>query len=385
MHYSQKRVLITGGAGFIGSRTALKLLKRGCEVTVLDNLSSQIHGDNPETSYTFKLIKDKVRLIHGDVRNSADWEIALKGQDAVFHLAAETGTGQSMYEISRYSAVNVHGTSLLLDHLVNSNHSVKKMVVASSRSIYGEGKYRCVEHNIVYPDPRREEDMARGDFAVKCPVCQADVEPVATDEDSPPKPSSVYSITKVAQEQLMLTIGRSINVPVVALRYQNVYGPGQSLANPYTGILSIFSSALFNGEKINVFEDGMESRDFVFIDDVVETNIRAIEREDVEYCAINVGTGVSTSVLEVVDTLSSFYDIGSNVRVTGNFRCGDIRHNFADITRLEKLLGYSPRYSFAEGIELFSEWVINEHREVAQTEDLYHASIVEMRRKGLLK
>jgi dTDP-L-rhamnose 4-epimerase len=287
------RILITGGAGFIGSHIALKLLDKGYSVTVLDNLNSQIHGKDPEsTSPLYRSIKDKVQFIHGSVTDKSDWVRALDGQEAIIHLAAETGTGQSMYEIERYSSVNIGGTALMLDILTNTEHCVKKVIVASSRAIYGEGRYKCDIHGEVFPESRKDEDMARGDFECKCPVCGAEVVLMSTTEESKIHPTSVYGISKHTQEQLVMTVCPTIGIAPVAFRYQNVYGAGQSLSNPYTGILSIFSTRIKNGNGINVFEDGHETRDFVYIDDVVDATIAALESSSADGEIFNVGTGV---------------------------------------------------------------------------------------------
>lgn len=380
-----KNILITGGAGFIGSSVALKLAGRGCTVTVLDNLSPQIYGDKPDSSYTYALIKDKVRFVQGDVCNAADWQKVLPGQDAVLHLAAETGTGQSMYQVDHYAQVNVRGTSLFLDYLVNAQHDIKKVVVASSRSIYGEGKYSCVEHGVVYPEARKSQDMLRGEFEPKCPICNISVTAVATDESSQLKPASVYAVTKLTQEQLVLAVAASQNISAFALRYQNVYGPGQSLLNPYTGILSIFSTALFNNKPINIFEDGLESRDFVYVDDVAEATVRALLFEGEGQYSLNVGAGVATTVIDVVKALSQAYGLTAEYNVTGNFRAGDIRHNFADVKGLERVLGFKPGWSFADGIGQFANWVKAEKDKQPLVASGYEKSLEEMRQKGLLK
>ena len=221
-----KRILITGGAGFIGSNLALSLIKKGYIVTVLDNLSEQIHGRNPDTSFLYKSIINKVIFIRGDVTNREDWTKALIGQDAVIHLAAETGIGQSMYEIYKYSNVNIGGSALFLDILANSRHQIKKIIVASSRAIYGEGRYYCSSHGEVYPLTRNEKDLVKGFFECKCPLCDKSIELLSTHEDSKIQPQCVYAITKYNQEQLFLVAGKSLNIPAVAFRYQNVYGPG---------------------------------------------------------------------------------------------------------------------------------------------------------------
>lgn len=373
------RVLITGGAGFIGSNLALRLIKRGCQVTVLDNLLPQIHGEEPQNSQLYRSIKDLVKFIHGDVRNKEDWEKALKGQEVVVHLAAGTGTGQSMYMIQEYIDVNVNGTALLLDLLINSKHQIKKMVLASSRAIYGEGKYLCEKCGTVYPTARGDADLLKGDFNIKCPNCGSDVEPVATDEKSLIHPTSIYGISKQTQEEMVMLMGQCSNIPAVALRFQNVYGPGQSLSNPYTGILSVFSTRIKNDNYINIFEDGLEGRDFVYIDDVVDSIILSIEKEEADGEVFNVGSGISTDVLSVANVLKEAYHSQVELKVTGNYRVGDIKNNFADITKISKKLGYSPKYSFEEGIARFVEWVNTQQIEA----DLYKKSILEMAEKGL--
>ena len=322
-------ILITGGAGFIGSNLALRLIEKGYKVTVLDNLSEQIHGENPEeSSPLYNSIKDKVTFIQGTVTDELDWKRALEGQDAVVHYAAETGTGQSMYEVKKYTEVNVQGTALMLDLLVNIPNLVKKVVIASSRSIYGEGKYKSKELGFVYPGHRHDVDMDNNDFEVKYPNSSA-LELVATDEESKIHPSSVYGITKQNQEQMVMTVCPTVGIAPVAFRYQNVYGPGQSLSNPYTGILSIFSTQIKNGNGINIFEDGKETRDFVFIDDVVDATILGLEKAEANGEVFNVGTGVATDVVAVAQTLINNYGIRAPMTITGNYRLGDIRHNYA--------------------------------------------------------
>ena len=373
-----KNILVTGGAGFIGSNLALDLLKKGYNVRVLDNLSEQIHGQEPILP---KKISGAVEFIRGDVRNKADWGKALDKQHIVVHLAAETGTGQSMYEIQKYVDVNINGTAILLDYLVNNRHTVEKVIVASSRAIYGEGKYFCPEHGDVYPGERNESDLQKGDYEPKCPFCNKSISIRPTDENSRVHPSSVYGITKQNQEQMVLNVCKSIGLPAVAFRYQNVYGPGQSLKNPYTGILSIFSTQIRNGNNINIFEDGKESRDFVFIDDVVRATVLGIEKEEANYQSLNVGSGIQTTVLEVATILNQQYEKEVELIVSGNFRLGDIRHNFADLTKIKNLLGFKPGYSFREGAALFSQWV----KEQDVEEDRFSKSIQEMEAKGLFK
>lgn len=378
-----KHVLISGGAGFIGSNVALKLIEQGYDVTVLDNLSPQIHGDDPErTSPLYINIKDKVNFIKGSVTSRDDWRKALKGVDAVLHLAAETGTGQSMYEIEKYVNVNIGGTAILLDILTNEKTDVRRVVVAESRAIYGEGRYWSDDLNqYVYPDERPEESMSQGDFEVKYPGCATPLKLVGTTEDSRIHPGSVYGITKQVQGQLVHLVCRSIGIESVSFRYQNVYGPGQSLSNPYTGILSIFSTRIKNGNGINIFEDGLETRDFVYIDDIADATILGLTRGGASGHAFNIGTGVATDVLTVAKTLIKHYGKEVPLTVSGNYRLGDIRHNFADISKARKLLGFEPKWNFDRGIEQFCRWVDGQPVHA----DNYEKSIEYMKQKGLYK
>ncbi|HEX4130487.1 MAG TPA: NAD-dependent epimerase/dehydratase family protein [Pirellulales bacterium] len=375
-----QRVLITGGAGFIGSHLTCALVDRGVAVTVLDNLSPQIHGRDGQ-SPTLGTIRDLARIIRGDVRDRAAIEEAVAGQDAVVHLAAETGTGQSMYEIERYVDVNVRGTSVLLDVLSAAKTKVRKLVVASSRAVYGEGSYHCPQHGTVYPGSRSDERLVAGDFEVKCPHCGTNVECIATDESAKLHPSSVYGITKLSQEQLVMATGRAAGFPVTALRYQNVYGPGQSLSNPYTGILSIFSTRILNGNDIQIFEDGSESRDFVFIDDVVDATVLALENPAADHEVFGVGTGQPTSVVTVAEALRDAYGRQSALFVNGKYRLGDIRHNYADLTKITAKLGFRPRYDFRSGIAQFVAWVEGQSVPADQSDRSLH----EMAAKGLYK
>lgn len=379
-----KNILITGGAGFIGSNIAHKLVEKGYQVTILDNLSPQIHGVEPEKTsplYRSLLNMPSIHFIKGSVTSRSDWKLALNQVDAIIHLAAETGTGQSMYEIQKYVDVNVGGTALMLDMLANEKHQVKRVIVAASRAIYGEGKYKCPVHGDVYPLERIEKDMEKGDFECKCPICHTKLELVPTTEDSKIHPTSVYGITKYTQEQLVMLVGKSLGIDTVAFRYQNVYGPGQSLSNPYTGILSIFSTQIKNGNNINIFEDGLESRDFVYIDDVADATILGLEVPEAAYHSFNVGADLPIDVLTVAKTLVKNYNTDTEIKISGNYRLGDIRHNYADITLAKEILGYFPKINFKEGIRRFCAWVDTQKIQ----EDKYEESITEMKRKGLYK
>lgn len=378
----KKNILITGGAGFIGSNLALKLIEKGHTVTVLDNLSEQIHGADPlVTSPLYQSIYDKVKFIKGTVTSEDDLKKAISGQDVIVHLAAETGTGQSMYQIKHYVNVNIGGTAIMLDLLANTAHNVKKVVIASSRSIYGEGKYYSEEFGIVYPSHRTDTNMMKGHFEVTYPGCEKALQLLATDEDSKIHPSSVYGITKQNQEQMIMTVCPTIGIAPVAFRYQNVYGPGQSLSNPYTGILSIFSTLIKNGKEINVFEDGRETRDFVFIDDVVDATILGIEMPEADNAVFNVGTGVAIEVNTVVNELMENYNKRVPIKISGNYRLGDIRHNFADLKKISDRLNFAPKVTFKEGISMFAKWVETQ----TVKNDKYEQSLQEMKDKGLFK
>lgn len=379
---TNKKILITGGAGFIGSNLSLFLLEKGYEITVLDNLSEQIHGSNPEEkSPLYNSIKNQVNFIKGTVTNRDDWQKAIGENEIIVHFAAETGTGQSMYQISHYTDVNIGGTALMLDILANTKTSVKRVVVASSRAIYGEGKYHSPELGNVYPAHRTAAEMDKGNFEVTYPGAQSALQLLPTDEDSKIHPSSVYGITKYNQEQMVMTVCPAIGIEPVAFRYQNVYGPGQSLSNPYTGILSIFSTLIKTGKSISIFEDGKESRDFVFIDDVIKATWLGIERPEAAGQVFNVGTGVATTVSEVATLLIRLYAADTLVKITGNYRLGDIRHNYADLSKIKGLLGFEPEVSFANGLRMFTDWVNTQ----SVTNSRYDESIKEMKEKGLMK
>jgi dTDP-L-rhamnose 4-epimerase len=375
-----KNILITGGAGFIGSNLTVKLVSKGYNVTILDNLSKQIHGENQDSTL-YNSIKDKATFILGDVCNKSDWQKALRNQDSVIHLAAETGTGQSMYEITRYNEVNIIGTAHLLNILANQEHTIEKILIASSRSIYGEGKYLCHNHGVTFPNERNAADMAKGNFNPICNKCNKELILKATDENSKIHPSSIYGITKQQQEQMILLMGKALKIPAVALRYQNVYGPGQSLSNPYTGILSIFSTRLLNGNDLDIYEDGEESRDFVFIDDVVDATVLALEKKEANHQIFNVGSGVATTVLEVANTLKKLYASNVNINISGKYRLGDIRHNYADLSKIKNVLGFHPMFNFRTGISEFVNWVKTQNIQ----EDKYENSIKELKQKGLIK
>lgn len=375
-----KKILITGGAGFIGSNLSRRLLKDGFEITILDNFLPQIHGDK---DYLPDDLQNKVKLIKGDVADTAVLYEALAGQHAVVHYAAETGTGQSMYNISHYTNVNIQATAALCEYIVTADHEIQTVVVASSRSIYGEGKYISKEYGAVYPNGRTFKDM-KSSFEVACPISgRFDLELAATDESSAIHPSSFYGITKQVQEQMVILACKLKNINGFALRYQNVYGPGQSLKNPYTGILSIFSRLALQNEEINIFEDGLESRDFVYIDDVVSATASCITTENSGQFILNVGSGVPVPVIDVANEIVAYLKSSSKIVVSGAFREGDIRHNYADLTLAKKILNYDPKWNFKKGIAEFLNWVLIQN-DIPSTNDDYQQSLNELKIRGLL-
>ncbi len=371
------KTLITGGAGFIGTHLSRKLLQEGVEVRIFDNFNPQVHS-KPCLHHD---LQGHVELIQADVRDRDALHKALANCDAVVHLAAETGTGQSMYQVAQYEQVNVGGTAHLIDYLMNYRSSrVTRLITASSRAIYGEGKYFCTEHQVVYPEARRSEDMMQGFFEPRCPHCSNFCEALPTDENSPLHPLSFYGLTKQMQEQMTLLCGKTLGISAFALRYQNVYGPGQSLTNPYTGILAIFSSRARENMPIHIFEDGRESRDFVYVHDVVETTWRCLQAEQ-KCIAMNVGSGARTRVEDVAHEIVSYFESASTVTVNGAFRLGDIRHNVADLARMQQITGCWPLISFPEGIRLFLEWVQEQDHQCKG----YERSLEELRSRGLMQ
>lgn len=369
--------MITGGAGFIGTHVARRLLGKGYDITILDNFSEQIHGTDRQLAPD---LRGEVRLVVGDVRSEDAWRKALLGQEMVIHLAAETGTGQSMYRVRHYTDVNIAGTSALVELLLGGKSEVQSLILASSRAVYGEGAYKCEQHGTVYPGGRTVVDMKNGEYEPKCPVCSLPCLTVPTTEEAPFRPTSLYGLTKQVQEQMVLLYAQALRINGFALRCQNVFGPGQSLKNPYTGILAIFSNQARANEPIYIFEDGKESRDFVYIDDVVEATVRCVEAKPQPPAALNIGSGCPVSVQQVAEAIVRHFNSKSQVVVNGAFREGDIRHNTADLTRAEDVLGFQPAWKFADGLQAFLTW---SERQDAGTV-LYEHSLAEMREKGLM-
>ena len=383
------RVLVTGGAGFIGRFLVRRLLDAGREVTVLDALVDAVHGPDAEPPHELQ----GARFVRGDVREASAWRTALEGVELIYHLASETGTGESMYRARRYVDVNVGGTALLCDLLGVMDSLPSRVVLASSRAIYGEGPYRCPTHGILHPGPRSAERLAAGAWDPECPTCGTLLEPSPSGPDTLAQPSSVYGLTKRDQEELLLSLLPARGIEVVSLRLQNVYGPGQSLRNPYTGILSIFAVRLLDGGSISVFEDGRESRDFVHVDDVVEAFLRAgdvdlgsvtpVGQRDpsAPTLVLDIGSGHGTSVIEVARLLAQACGAGEDrLRVTGDYRIGDVRHACCDPTRLSEVLEMESRTSLEEGIQGLIAWVRGAERPGSRLDD----ALDEMRAAGLL-
>ncbi len=374
------RILITGGAGFIGSATARALAASGHHVTVLDTFSEQVHGTDALPGRDLTAVADVVR---GDVRDVTLLRDLVPESDVVVHLAAETGTGQSMYDITHHADVNVGGTAALLEILTVVPTKVRRVVLASSRAIYGEGSYRCETDGLVHPVGRDDAALRTGRFDPDCPHCGRPLTMVPTTESAALHPASVYAATKLAQENLLLAVARAKNFSAYALRYQNVYGAGQALANPYTGILAVFAREMLGGRPVEVFEDGLESRDFVHVRDVADVNVRAIEAPGRAVEVVNIGTGRAVPVIEIARLLARELGCTADIGVSGRFRAGDIRHNCADIERARRLLGFEPRVSLEVGLSEFCGWA----REVLaadQADDRYRESLAELEARGLM-
>jgi dTDP-L-rhamnose 4-epimerase len=351
------RVLISGGLGFIGLEVAQLLVQQGYSVLLFDNLSPQIHGAIPDLAGIRLLRGAKVEVFRGDVAKPGDWAAALEKVGAVVHLAAETGTAQSMYEISRYTETNAGGTARLLDHLANHRHEVAKVILASSRSVYGEGAYRCPRCGLVYPAARSEERLRSQQWQPACPTCGGAIDAAATPETAMTAPASIYAATKLAQEDLVRVASKALGIPAVIYRFQNVYGEGQSLKNPYTGILSIFSNQLRMGKTIHLYEDGQESRDFVHVSDVARAVALGLTSDGADGATLNVGSGQPTSVEQVALLLGERFGAKAPPLVTGEYRLGDIRHGYADLAAIRACLQFRPEVPLDQGLTRFVEWV----------------------------
>jgi dTDP-L-rhamnose 4-epimerase len=373
------RVLVTGGAGFIGSHLVDALLAAGHEVRILDALDPQVHGGLRERGAWPDYLAEGCEKVLGDVRDRDLLCRALDEIEVVYHQAAAVGVGQSMYEIERYVDANTRATAVLLDVLANEPHRVGKLIVASSMSIYGEGAYRCPEHGATYPQLRLESQLASRAWEMGCPICGQAAAPLPTGEDKPLYPTSIYAITKRDQEEMCLVVGRAYSIPTVALRYFNVYGPRQALSNPYTGVAAIFSGRLLNDQPPLIYEDGLQSRDFTHVRDIVQANMLALARDEMAYGVYNVGTGRPLTILDVAEALIE--ELGSTQRaeIAQQFRAGDIRHCYADINRIASF-GYRPSVRFEEGVAELTAWVRSQ-----RAEDAFAQARQELDQRGLTR
>ncbi|HEY1939644.1 MAG TPA: NAD-dependent epimerase/dehydratase family protein [Candidatus Angelobacter sp.] len=350
-----KNILITGGAGFVGSHLADALLAAGHKVRILDNLDKQVH---PEGLPAY--LHPEAEFVQGNMQDAAAVRGALNGIEVVFHMAAAVGVGQSMYEIEHYMGTNTQGTAVLLQELLNRKVPVEKLVLASSMSIYGEGKYLCAQYGSVAPDLRSVEQLKTKQWEPNCPTCGEALTPIPTDESKPLQCSSIYALSKKDQEEMCLLFGRTYQLPVVALRYFNIYGTRQALSNPYTGVAAIFASRLMNGNPPLIFEDGCQLRDFVSVQDVVRANLLAMERKEADGMALNIGSGEPISIREVAAELAQAMDSKIAAEMTQKYRAGDVRHCFADISAAKKLLGYTPQVRFRDGLKDLVQWLCSQ-------------------------
>ena len=368
-----RRVLVTGGAGFVGSHLADALLARGDTVRIYDNLSPQVHaGGRPG------YLSLEVEFVRGDMQDVEKLRSAIRNVDVIFHLAAAVGVGQSMYEIARYVEANTQGTANLLQVLLETRCQLEKLVVASSMSIYGEGKYVCAQCGDVAPSPRQSAQLARKRWELACPACGDTLTPAPTGESKPLQCTSIYALSKRDQEDMCLLFGRTYGVPVVALRYFNIYGERQALSNPYTGVAAIFASRLMNQRAPLIFEDGRQMRDFVSVHDVVRANLLAMDRHQADGRALNIGSGNPISICQVASELGRALRMEIPAEITGRYRSGDIRHCYADISSARELLGYEPRVRFGDGIAGLVEWLRFE-----QAEDRAAQAVEELEAYGL--
>lgn len=348
-------ILITGGAGFIGTKLSEKLVAEGHSVRILDSLLPQVHGAVPDVNFT------DCEFIKGDVRDIDTVNETVKGCEIVYHLAAETGVGQSQYEIQRYVSTNTHGTSVVLEAAA-SNDSVKQVVISSSRAVYGEGVHICKScGNSFTPISRKQEDLENNHWEVFCRYCGREAEALLMNEKDPTLPTSIYGLTKLQQEQLADQVNQAYNLPITILRFFNVYGPGQSLTNPYVGVLGTFFRQITAGQQIDIYEDGKMRRDFVFIDDVVETLRLTAGNKETYNKIINVGSGEAVTLKQAGEEIFRSLGIESQIGFSGKYRLGDIHHAVGDISLMKLVLNYEPATTFFDGISLFTEWALSKN------------------------
>lgn len=375
-----KKILITGGAGFIGSHLVDSLLENSkYDVTVIDCLDDQVHG---KTNTSPDYLSKNIRFVQGSVNDYEKFEELVKENDVIYHLAAKVGVGQSMYQIIDYVDNNILGTANLFNILVNSDHNVKKVVIASSNTVYGEGKSSCVKCGVVIPKLRTINQLKNKDWELNCPICGDKLESFLTDEKTRYNPSSIYALSKQVQEEMSLMIGKTYGIDIAILRFFLVYGTRQALSNPYTGVFAIFCSRLLSGKHPIVFEDGLQSRDFVNVKDVCQALLLAMKSNAANGEIFNVGSGIPLTIKTIAEILTE--EINPKLKPIYNqqYRVGDIRHSVADISKIKSKLGYIPKISFNQGIEEYINWIKTQENKI---EDKTESALLELKEKGLLK
>lgn len=372
----KQKILVTGGAGFIGSHIIDQLLEKGHDVVVMDNLDPQVHENGNLPDYLAK----NLEFLRGDVTKKEEFSKTLQDIDVVYHEASAVGVGQSMYKIAHYMNSNCMGTANLLDYLANENHNVKKVVVAASMSSYGEGLYECESCGKVRPNLRSEDDVNSGNWDPLCPHCKKQLKAIPTPETAEQYCNSIYAIGKKVQEDMVLNVGKTYGIPSVALRYFNVYGPRQSLSNPYTGVAAIFMSRIKAGNKPVIYEDGLQTRDFISVHDIARANVMAMEQKSADYQRFNVGSGIPLTIKSIAETLAKLYgkeEITPDIQ--NKFRKGDVRHCYADISKIQNKLNWNPTISFEEGMKEYIEWSRKQ-----ESVDMFDKAAQELKDKKLI-
>ena len=370
------KTLITGGAGFIGSHITDALLEKKHEVVVLDNLEPQVH-ESKKPGY----MNPKAKFVLGDIRDEKVIDQVLDGVDVVFHEAASVGIGQSMYQVKKYVDVNSLGTAKLLQTITEKNFNVKKIIFASSVTVYGEGSYECSKCGVVHPGMRDKQQLKNKQWNMTCPHCKGDLKPIPITEETPCDPKNVYAITKKNQEELCMGIGLSYGIPVTALRYFVGYGLRQNPSNPYTGVSVMFSTRIKNGKPPIIYEDGLQTRDFINVRDIVRANMLAMESKSADYEIFNVGTGQPTSILDLANKLIKLHGKEGSIKptVTNEYRSSDVRHLFADMGKIKNKLGFEANVKIDNGLKELVEW-LNEQKPVDRSDEAQK----ELKERGLI-
>ncbi|HCG76446.1 MAG: nucleoside-diphosphate-sugar epimerase [bacterium (Candidatus Ratteibacteria) CG_4_10_14_3_um_filter_41_18] len=369
------KILVTGGAGFIGSFLVDGLVKEGHQVTVFDDLESQVHPEKKLPAY----FNRRAKFIKGDVRRPKGLKEAIRDIEVIFHFAAAVGIGQSEYKIKRYVETNIGGTANLLDILVNSKNRVKKIILAASMSEYGEGEYECPSCGIIQPALRTLQQLKKNAWELYCPFCKRPLKPVATREQARLNINSIYAISKKTQEEMVLNIGKTYGIPAVVFRFFNVYGPRQSLSNPYTGVMAIFLSRIKNNQSPIIYEDGKQSRDFISVHDIVRANILALEKKEADYQVFNLGSGKAISIKRIAEILAGATGKLIAPEITHKFRKGDVRHCFAALDKIKKVLGFYPKITLKDGVAELVDW-----SKTVEAKDFFGKAAGELKQKGLI-